>query len=66
MQTIPLSVIINSDLITNEESYPVIGAFSQRPYLSAEEILALDLSAKGSGSHQGECMTTIVTMDEQA
>ncbi|HWS99364.1 MAG TPA: hypothetical protein VN256_03755 [Pyrinomonadaceae bacterium] len=46
MQTIPLSVIVNSDLITNEESYLLIGAFSQRPYLSAEEILALDLPAK--------------------
>jgi hypothetical protein len=46
MQTIPLSVIVNSDLITNEESYPLIGAFSQCPYLSAEEIFALDLPAK--------------------
>jgi hypothetical protein len=46
MQTIPLDVILNSDLITNEESYPLIGAFSHRPYLSAEEILALDLPAK--------------------
>jgi hypothetical protein len=46
MQTIPLDVILNSDLITNEESHPLVGAFSHRPYLSAEEILALDLPAK--------------------
>jgi len=46
MQTIPLNVILASDLISNEESYPLIGAYSHRPYLSADEILALDLPAK--------------------
>lgn len=46
MQTISLKVILASDLITNEESYPLIGAFSHRPDLSVEEILALDLPAK--------------------
>lgn len=46
MQTIHLHIILASDLITNEESYSLIGAFSHRPYLSAKEILALDLPAK--------------------
>jgi hypothetical protein len=46
MQTIPLDVLLTSDLITTEESHPLLGAFSHRPYLSAEEILALDLPAK--------------------
>lgn len=46
MQTIHLHIILASDLITNEESHPLIGAFSHRPYLSADEIIALDLSAK--------------------
>jgi len=46
MQSINLHIILNSDLITNEESHLLIGAFSHRPYLSAEEILALDLPAK--------------------
>lgn len=46
MQTIHLHVILASDLITNEESHSMIGALSQRPYLSAKEILSLDLPAK--------------------
>lgn len=46
MQTIPLDILITSDLITNEEMYPLVGAFLHRPYLSAEEIIALDLPAK--------------------
>jgi hypothetical protein len=46
MQTINLHVIFASDLITNEESHLLIGAFSHHPYLSAEEIFALDLPAK--------------------
>jgi hypothetical protein len=46
MQTIPLHVILDSDLIASEESHPLIGAFSHRPYLSAEDVLALDLPAK--------------------
>jgi|SRR5947209_10406570 len=46
MQTIPLDVLLTSDLITTEESHLLVGACTQRPYLSAEEILALDLPAK--------------------
>jgi len=46
MNTIPLDVFLVSDLITNEETYPLVGAFSHRPHLSREEILALDLPAK--------------------
>jgi hypothetical protein len=42
----PLHVLLASDLITNEESYPLIEAFSHYPHLSAKEILALDLPAK--------------------
>ena len=46
MHTIPLEILLVSDLITNEETYPLIGTLSHRPYLSAEEVLALDLPAK--------------------
>jgi hypothetical protein len=46
MQTIPLDVLLASDLITDEDSYPLVGAFSHHPYLSAKEIIALDLPAK--------------------
>src|SRR5947209_12461832 len=46
MQTIPLDVLLTSDLITTEESHLLVGACTQRPYLSVEEIIALDLPAK--------------------
>jgi hypothetical protein len=46
MQTIPLHFLLSSDLITNEESCSLIEAVSYRGYLSAEEVIALDLSAK--------------------
>src|SRR2546421_3607510 len=46
MQTISLDVILASDLITTEESHLLIGACIERPHLSAEEIIALDLPAK--------------------
>ena len=46
MNTILLDVLLVSDLITNEETYPLIGAFSHRPHLSAEEVIALDLPSK--------------------
>lgn len=46
MQTIPLDVLLASDLITTEESHQLIGAFTYSSYLSAEEIIALDLPAK--------------------
>jgi hypothetical protein len=46
MQTIPLDILLASDLITNEEIYPLFGAFSHRPYFSVDEIIALDLPAK--------------------
>jgi hypothetical protein len=46
MQTIPLDVLLISDLITTEESHLLAGACIQRPYLSVEEIIALDLPAK--------------------
>lgn len=46
MNTIPLETFLVSELITNEETYPLIRAFSHRPYLSAKEVIALDLSAK--------------------
>jgi hypothetical protein len=46
MQTIPLGVLLTSDLITTEESRLLVGACTQRPYLSAAEVIALDLPAK--------------------
>jgi|ERR1051325_2540083 hypothetical protein len=46
MQTIPLNVLLSSDLINNEETYLLVGAAAHRPYLSAEDIIALDLPAK--------------------
>src|SRR5205085_11095105 len=46
MQTISLDILLTSDLITTEESHLLVGACTQRPYLSAEEIIALDLPAK--------------------
>jgi hypothetical protein len=46
MQTIPLDVLLSSDLITTEESHLLLGALSHRPYLSAREIIAVDLPAK--------------------
>jgi hypothetical protein len=46
MQTISLDVLLSSDLITTEESHLLIGACLHRPYLSADEIIALDLPAK--------------------
>jgi hypothetical protein len=42
----PPDVLLISDLISNEETYPLIGALSHRPYLSAEEVIAPDLPAK--------------------
>src|ERR1044072_744397 len=46
MNTVALETLLVSDLITNEEAYRLIGAFSYRPYLSAKEVIALDLPAK--------------------
>ena len=46
MNTIPLDVLLVSDLITNEETYPLIGAFYHQSYLSAKQVIALDLPAK--------------------
>lgn len=46
VETVSLDVLLRSDLITNEETYPLVGAFSHRPQLTAREIIALDLPAK--------------------
>ncbi len=46
MNTIPLDVLLVSDLISNEETYPLIGTHSHHPHLTVEEILAVDLPAK--------------------
>jgi|ERR1041385_1482642 hypothetical protein len=46
MQTIPLDVLLTSDLITTEESHLLLKVFINTLYLSAQEIVALDLPAK--------------------
>lgn len=46
MQTIPLTALFASDLITTEESHQLLKVLINTLYLSTQEIVALDLPAK--------------------
>jgi hypothetical protein len=46
MRIIPIDVLIASDLIANEEAYPLLGALLYYPYISVKEIIALDLPSR--------------------
>ena len=46
MKTISVEVLLNSELITTEESHSLIERFVRNPQITAAEILELDISAK--------------------